>query len=293
MKNILRSKAKKPGLTLIEVIISVALLAILSIPVLVAVNTNVKLSQKTELSQQATVIGQRILEYLSTMKNITLEDSSVLQDLDLDLSFSKGESGVISTNGKTKQGFDLEIELVNLIKNESNISDDSTLNNLMQNPQFIISEIEGNKLTVNNRVMSNNLTLIIEDLNNVKLCDTEYCISTTYENNQIPIVVNDSIKSIYEVPVINNSDGLVKIYLQFDANEAKNIKFKKESGDLSVSYLTKMAEVSLDEDESMITEINDLYEINVHITTPKVKGTLFEGNMVTNLNVYEFRQEGE
>ncbi|MFQ7057517.1 MAG: prepilin-type N-terminal cleavage/methylation domain-containing protein, partial [Turicibacter sanguinis] len=50
---------KNPGLTLIEVIISVALLAILSVPIFTMVNTNVKLSQKTELRQQATIIGQR------------------------------------------------------------------------------------------------------------------------------------------------------------------------------------------------------------------------------------------
>ena len=39
---------KNPGLTLIEVIISVALLAILSVPIFTMVNTNVKLSQTAQ-----------------------------------------------------------------------------------------------------------------------------------------------------------------------------------------------------------------------------------------------------
>ena len=48
--------------------------AILSVPIFITVNTNVKMSQKTkDLSQQATVVGQRVLEYLGTVGNIELE----------------------------------------------------------------------------------------------------------------------------------------------------------------------------------------------------------------------------
>ena len=292
MKNILRNTTRKPGLTLIEVIISVALLAILSVPIFVTVNTNVKMSQKTELSQQATVVGQRILEYLGTVGNIELEDSSVLKPLGLDLSFSKDiESGLISTVGKTKQGFDLNINLRNLIENELKDSDDSITNDLMKSPQFTITEVEGNQLSVN-QLTSDLWTLIIEDSNVVKLCSNVQCVTTPYQD-YISISINGCVTETYEVPVVNHNNSGVKIYVQFDANATKNVKFKKEIGDLSVSYLTKMPDILLDEHESMIKSIKDLYEINVTITTPKVDGILFKGNTVTNLNIYELGQGGE
>ena len=55
---------KNGGFTLIEVIISVALLAILSLPILMTITTNIKISQNSSQSQQATLLGQRIIEYL-------------------------------------------------------------------------------------------------------------------------------------------------------------------------------------------------------------------------------------
>ena len=292
MKDILRNTKRKPGLTLIEVIISVALLAILSVPIFITVNTNVKMSQKTELSQQATVVGQRVLEYLGTVGNIELEDSSVLKPLGLDLSSSKDiESGLISTVGKTKQGFNLSIDLRNLIENELEDSHDSITNDLMKSPQFTITEAEGNQLSVN-QLTSDLWTLIIEDSNVVKLCSNVQCVTTPYQD-YISISINGCVTETYEVPVVNHNNSGVKIYVQFDANATKNVKFKKESGDLSVSYLTKMPDILLDEDESMIESIKDLYEINVTITTPKVDGMLFKGNTVTNLNIYELGQGGE
>ena len=292
MRNNLQKRMRKPGLTLIEVIISVALLAILSVPIFIAVNTNVKMSQKTELSQQATVIGQRVLEYLGAVGNIELEDSSVLKPLGLDLSFSKDiESGLISTVGKTKQGFDLDIDLRNLIENELDDGHDSITNDLMKSPQFTITEAEGNQLSINH-LTSDLWTLIIEDSNVVKFCSNVQCVTSPYQD-YISIAINGSVTETYEVPVINHNNSGVKIYVQFDANATKKVKFKKESGDLSVSYLTKMLDILLDEDESMIESIKDLYEINVTITTPKVDGTLFKGNTVTNLNIYELGQGGE
>ena len=113
---------KNPGLTLIEVIISVALLAILSVPIFTMVNTNVKLSQKTELRQQATIIGQRILEYLGSIKDVTLGDNDVLSSLGVDIAFEKPiDSDEVIGNGITSDKFKVAIQMKNIIQNVTDL----------------------------------------------------------------------------------------------------------------------------------------------------------------------------
>ena len=287
MENNLQKRMKKPGLTLIEVIISVALLAILSIPIFITVNTSVKLSQKTELSQQATVVGQRVLEYLGSVNHITLSDSSVLNSVGLELAFSKdSESNMFVAHGKTKQGFDITIELKNLIQNDLDEDSGSSSNDLMKNPQFIITE-NNNRLVVNNSVLLNQHKLTIDSQLVAQICSDEMsCIESAY-NEGLAIEVKGEINNNYEISVENQSNQSVKIYIQFEENQPKNIKFKREKGQVEVSYLTKMPALELGDGELTVESMNDLYEIEVIITSDKVDGALFKGNTVSSLNIYE------
>ena len=287
MENNLQKRMKKPGLTLIEVIISVALLAILSIPIFITVNTSVKLSQKTELSQQATVVGQRILEYLGSVNHITLSDSTVLNSVGLELAFSKdSESNMFVAHGKTKQEFDITIELKNLIQNDLDEDSGSSSNDLMKNPQFIITE-NNNRLVVNNSVLLNQHKLTIDSQLVAQICSDEMsCIESAY-NEGLAIEVKGEINNNYEISVENQSNQSVKIYIQFEENQPKNIKFKREKGQVEVSYLTKMPALELGDGELTVESMNDLYEIEVIITSDKVDGALFKGNTVSSLNIYE------
>ncbi|WP_235069159.1 type II secretion system protein [Turicibacter sp. TJ11] len=287
MENNLQKRTKKPGLTLIEVIISVALLAILSIPIFITVNTSVKLSQKTELSQQATVVGQRILEYLGSVNHITLSDSTVLNSVGLELAFSKdSESNMFVAHGKTKQEFDITIELKNLIQNDLDEDSGSSSNDLMKNPQFIITE-NNNRLVVNNSVLLNQHKLTIDSQLVAQICSDEMsCIESAY-NEGLAIEVKGEINNNYEISVENQSNQSVKIYIQFEENQPKNIKFKREKGQVEVSYLTKMPALELGDGELTVESMNDLYEIEVIITSDKVDGALFKGNTVSSLNIYE------
>ena len=287
MENNLQKRTKKPGLTLIEVIISVALLAILSIPIFITVNTSVKLSQKTELSQQATVVGQRVLEYLGSVNHITLSDSTVLNSVGLELAFSKdSESNMFVAHGKTKQEFDITIELKNLIQNDLDEDSGSSSNDLMKNPQFIITE-NNNRLVVNNSVLLNQHKLTIDSQLVAQICSDEMsCIESAY-NEGLAIEVKGEINNNYEISVENQSNQSVKIYIQFEENQPKNIKFKREKGQVEVSYLTKMPALELGDGELTVESMNDLYEIEVIITSDKVDGALFKGNTVSSLNIYE------
>ncbi len=65
---------KKKGITLIEVIISVALIAILLIPLTNLVMTSIKKNKKAENKQEATNLGQKIVEELKAQDSIQLHD---------------------------------------------------------------------------------------------------------------------------------------------------------------------------------------------------------------------------
>ena len=309
MKDILRNTKKKPGLTLIEVIISVALLAILSVPIFITVNTNVKMSQKTELSQQATVIGQRVLEYLGTVNEIELGDDSVLDSIGLQLAFSKDiNSDFFVASGKTKQNFDIEVKLRNLIENDDQTSD-STSNELMKQLQFEILEFN-NQLVVNREPILGDLILEVTD-QSIQFCGEVSleesskevsCVNakssvlnvneSTGNVESITIGVNGIVDDTYEVLVDNNTNALIKVYVQFEANQRKNVKFKKQIGQVDVIYLTKQLDLDFDSEESNVESIVDLYEISVEITSSKVDGFLFKGNTVSNLNIFATGQEG-
>ncbi|MTL37193.1 prepilin-type N-terminal cleavage/methylation domain-containing protein, partial [Turicibacter sanguinis] len=180
---------KNPGLTLIEVIISVALLAILSVPIFTMVNTNVKLSQKTELRQQATIIGQRILEYLGSIKDVTLGDNDVLSSLGVDIAFEKPiDSDEVIGNGITSDKFKVAIQMKNIIQNVTDETPSLTVNDLMKNPLFVITE-QSNYLNINGELMADDLSLMIEH-NVVRICDQNLkCVEKPIMNNQVTIYV--------------------------------------------------------------------------------------------------------
>ena len=76
------TKDKIKGITLIEVIISVALLSILIIPVSTMVMASLQINKKAEYKQKSAYIGQQILEELKVYSDIKLKDNSNFQLLD-------------------------------------------------------------------------------------------------------------------------------------------------------------------------------------------------------------------
>ena len=64
---------RKKGMTLIEAIISVALFSILIIPISGLVMTAMKTSEKAEAKQEASYVGQGILEEMNIYDEITID----------------------------------------------------------------------------------------------------------------------------------------------------------------------------------------------------------------------------
>ena len=283
---------KNPGLTLIEVIISVALLAILSVPIFTMVNTNVKLSQKTELRQQAPIIGQRILEYLGSIKDVTLGDNDVLSSLGVDIAFEKSiDSDEVIGNGITSDKFKVAIQMKNIIQNVTDETPSLTVNDLMKNPLFVITE-QSNYLNINGELMADDLSLMIEH-NVVRICDQNLkCVEKPIMNNQVTIYVQGKIANSYKILVENQLSTTMTIYAQYDANQNKNINLVTTDGQVDISYLIKQKDIGLESDESFVGQLGDLYEISVSITSAEVEGNLFKGDTVSQLNICEIGQGG-
>lgn len=284
---------KKPGLTLIEVIISVALLAILSVPIFTMVNTNVKISQKTELSQQATIIGQKILEYLGAVNEIQLGDESVLSSLGVKASFEKPlDSEEVIGSGITQNNFKLEIKMKNMIQHLGQEQVGTTSNDLMANPLFVISEVS-NQLSINGQFLKEDLSLTIQgDI--AKICDkSSVCVEKVIENNYVTIYIQGEVLNPYKLSVINQLPHTIALYAQYDANQPKNIKLVTTEGQVDVSFLTKKENIDSSHDESFMNQLSDLYEVSLSITSPKVEGVLFKGTTVSQLNIAEASLGGD
>lgn len=284
---------KKPGLTLIEVIISVALLAILSVPIFTMVNTNVKISQKTELSQQATIIGQKILEYLGTVNEIQLGDESVLLSLGVKASFGRAlDSEEVIGSGITQNNFKVEIKMKNMIQPLDQEQVGTTSNELMANPLFVISEVS-NQLSINGQFLKEDLSLTIQgDI--AKICDkSSVCVEKVIENNYVTIYIQGEVLNTYKLSVINQLPHTMALYVQYDANQPKNIKLVTTEGQVDVSFLTKKENIDSSHDESFVNQLSDLYEVSLLITSPKVEGVLFKGTKVSQLNITEASLGGD
>lgn len=316
MKNILNNKTKNPGLTLIEVIISVALLAILSLPVLTVINSNIKLSQKTEMTQQATGMGQRIIEYLNVSDSLLLDDRSALAEIGLNIAFDESITPdgkkVVSGFTELEDGLVIDIKLTEMINYETNSGETMTTNQFMQNPDFIlsVSEADGESFQVmakedldvfpfNSPFTANHLTLEIDRDQNAHLCQLDKetgakgtCVSARLDDisqqmeqlSVIKIVLNGELNRKYEIPVINEGLNPIKIYVQTDTvSETNQFKFDREVDEIhkgvTISYLTKLPS------SSTLSNLDSLYEIGVKITSSKVSGTLFEGQSMTNLKI--------
>lgn len=284
---------KKRGLTLIEVIISVALLAILSVPIFTMINTNVKISQKTELSQQATITGQKILEYLGSVNEIQLGDESVLSSLGVKASFEKAlDSEEVIGSAITQNNFKLEIKMKNMIQHLDQEQVGITSNDLMANPLFVISEVS-NELSVNGQFLKEDLSLTIQgDI--VKICDkSSVCVEKVIENNYVTIYIQGKLLNPYKLSVINQLPHAIALYAQYDANQPKNIRLLTTEGQVDVSFLTKKENIDSSHDESFVNQLSDLYEVSLSITSPKVEGVLFKGTTVSQLNIVEASLGGD
>ena len=279
-------KAKK-GMTLIEVIISVALLAILIIPLSGLVMSSLKNNINSEDMQKASYIGQKVLEELKAYDEIKLKadenNRKYFELLDGDKIIQDSEGNFVGSFDRTIYGGTTESAGKNedIYKVNVNLEKDKNfqytdVNNLDQNKNlgFRLNFIKDNlnrtygisdKLTIVLDKNSNNLVVYKE--NESTPLATIARINTT--NNNIVLYVEEEFSKNLNIEFKNNTNETIEIHMIKQGNNSSKVKIYSSVGD-----------VILYEEN----EIGNMYNYTVTIKDKK-NNTLFQGSSSNNVNI--------
>ena len=276
-------KIKRKGYTLLEVILSVALIALLLIPISNMIMTAMKSSKRADIRQDGAVVGQQVLEELKTYDNLDLATNTPINLLD-GTSFNKILASTTATqtvySGSMKDGKQT-YEVNVLVEKDNNfngymaatttasnkpdtdyscilnLKTDGTQNKAYFNGASTEANIPytGNetKLLLYVRRTGNNLTLKLYDYtsgNAVKatpLCETtvnDYDATNDTTKNLVKIAIDESFTGRNN----GRNPGLIPIIV--DSNSAELVldivKEKDAKGKISVTSSLPISNINFD-----------------------------------------------
>ena len=288
-------KAKK-GMTLIEVIISVALLAVLIIPLSGLVMSSLKNNIDSEDMQKASYIGQKVLEELKAYEEIKLEkDENNRKYFEL----LDGDKIIQDSDGKFVGSFDRTIYgsiSESIEKNEDsykvnvNLEKDknfqyTNVNNLEQNNNsgFRVNFTKDNMIKDNlNKTygISDKLTIVLDKNSNSLVVYKENqsvalaTIDRINPNNNIVLYAEKGFSKDVNIEFKNNTKETVEIHMIKQGNNSSKIKIYSSLGDV----------ILYEENEVEENKIGDMYNYKV-IVKDKNNNTLFQGSSSNNVNI--------
>lgn len=299
-------KAKK-GMTLIEVIISVALLAILIVPLSGLVMSSLKNNISAEYRQKASYIGQKVLEELKAYDKITLKNDAgkkyfelldgdeIIQDLKEDSTGNtfKGSfdrtiyGGASESAGKDDNLYNVEVKLEkdlnfqyenvnNLDKNNNaafilNFLRDTSNNNIIK-----IKDNSDNSYAISNELImeldknSNNL-IVYKKNESTPLVTVN---KTNVDNNTIVLYIKEGFSQNINIEFKNNTEETVEIHLISGDNNYSKFKIYSSIGDV-ILYEEKQIEEN---------PVADMYNYKVKVKD-RENNILFEGSSSKNVNI--------
>lgn len=299
-------KAKK-GMTLIEVIISVALLSILIVPLSGLVMSSLKNNISAEYRQKASYIGQKVLEELKAYDKITLKNDAgkkyfelldgdeIIQDLKEDSTGNtfKGSfdrtiyGGASESAGKDDNLYNVEVKLEkdlnfqyenvnNLDKNNNaafilNFLRDSSNNNIIK-----IKDNSDNSYAISNELImeldknSNNL-IVYKKNESTPLVTVN---KTNVDNNTIVLYIKEGFSQNINIEFKNNTEETVEIHLISGDNNYSKFKIYSSIGDV-ILYEEKQIEEN---------PVADMYNYKVKVKD-RENNILFEGSSSENVNI--------
>ncbi|WP_291651837.1 prepilin-type N-terminal cleavage/methylation domain-containing protein [Clostridium sp.] len=295
-------KAKK-GMTLIEVIISVALLSILIVPLSGLVMSSLKNNISAEYRQKASYVGQKVLEELKAYDEITIKDDTgrkYFELLDGDKIFKNASEdmfqgrfqrtiyGSISgTEGREEEIYNVEVEL----KKDLNFQYEN-VNNLDKNNNaafvlnFIKDKSDNNKIKIqdsseNSYAISNELimemnktssSLIVYKKNESTPLVTVNKMNV--DNNIIVLYIKEGFSQNVNIEFKNNTEETVEIHLISNDNNFSKFKIYSSIGDV-ILYEEKQIEEN---------PVADMYNYKVTVKDSE-NNILFEGSSSKNVNI--------
>ncbi|SHJ71255.1 prepilin-type N-terminal cleavage/methylation domain-containing protein [Clostridium cavendishii DSM 21758] len=242
-------KKKKKGLTLLEVVISLAIFAILLIPLANLILTSVKINRAAEEKQQAKIAAQKSMEALKQVKDLRLAP--------LPLTLADGEK-LTSTPNAGEYDFKAtygEYKVDGIIKKSKDINVDNgnqekfdILNNKVKNIIAITESDAYYKFGFEYQVKS----LSSNDINYFKGL-TKINFPTP---NELKIDINESdVVYINNDSTIMNLDTPLIIYLVEKRNSSNKLKIEfTNKGSKNEVYILRENNITYDEFKSSIEE---------------------------------------
>ena len=279
-------KSKK-GMTLIEVIISVALLAILIIPLSGLVMSSLKNNIDSEDMQKASYIGQKVLEELKAYDEITLQDNStekyfelldgdkiVQKDKEFLGSFDRNVYGSPS-NGKDKDIYRVEVKVEKDVNFQyENIDNLDKYNDVGFRLNFTSNKINDANITANKLIMELDQNLKKLVVSNENEATPILTIEKTDINKNIILDIRNDFYKDVNIEFINKSEEFVEIYMIKDGNNPSKMKLYSSSGNV----------ILYEENKEEENKIGDMYNYTVTVKD-KRNNLLFQGTSNNNVNI--------
>lgn len=291
---------KKKGISLLEIVISIAILAIISIPISAMILTSVKTNKNSEDKQKAALLGQQILEEIRSQKiDINYDKFELSNNIKLEKVFNEDTSkyGFITTNINDEYGglkADVKLNQISysgLDQDEEKIKYDEEINIDKVESDFIVT-IDGDKTLINS---SGKIKLLITNYN---------------ENIQVVIQsispgATSNLKTYYTDKSIDNKSGYIKMNINHsDLYSNLLIEVINNRNDSMVVYLDNSntrdkdtKDIIIENTIGSIKRINNITTINnileqrkgtmfeVSVVISKDSTRLFEGNSIKNIYI--------
>ncbi|PRR81456.1 type IV pilus modification PilV family protein [Clostridium vincentii] len=301
----MKQKKKAKGVTLIEVIMSVALIAILIVPLSNVVLAAFQTNKNGEIKQKASFVGQKVLEEMEAYDELKLEDDGTNKYFELlDGDITKAEDNITKDtavankyNGSISRNYLGKKFTVDVImERDTNFNYDSSSQNTdnVYDLSYKLSET-GSGVRIQKMISQgaedpksfdlNNLTLKIDGTSTVgtskvnifekgKSTDVLFEHTATGDLDKgISIQLDKTFSSNLNVEVDAAITGTTFIYIIKDKDCTGNVNVTSTAGNIKVNRY-----MNINEGES----IADLYNINV-----KVEGTLYKGKEIVTEVLFE------
>jgi prepilin-type N-terminal cleavage/methylation domain-containing protein len=301
---------RKKGVSLIEVIISVAILVILIIPLANSVIQSIIINKTSERKQMASFEGQKVLEEFESYKNLTLnggifnllngkpmkQDTTNKDKYEGEFSYEKGrdkynvkvlmekDNNLKSKNANGNPAFTINLPESGKLITEKKGSDEIRKEDIYTDATDIDVEISNNegretkytiKITIKSPTSSETLEYSeIENLNTDKIL---LKIGKDYTSK-----LNINIDNKAEENSANNTSGTTSTKVNVIAN-IEQADDERARGIIDIESTSGDVVIRKDRNVSLMEKIGDLYNINVQVELNNK--VLFESSEAQNIEI--------
>lgn len=283
---------KKRGFTLVEVIISLAIISIMIIPAMNMIVNSTRNIQKAKQREQAELIGKEVIEEIKAINLSGLTAPSSTKTLSSGVTLKK-ETDSITGSETIEDKYKVEVTLVKradiTYAQEVRNYDDELYVSIDEN-NLIIKSINGKKILKQN--ITGKLSIVVTNENDV----IKIGLKQTEDESEVPISFYNEVKSIIvdgkkpgniRFNLLNQDTPVnINFIIQNNIDSEFNLCISRSKGTKFTSdeKITKESKgsVIITKQEFTPDEMGDIYDLNV--TVKRDGEVLFEGNGYKNIN---------